>query len=74
MTARTWRLGLLSRFAGNFLRCGRGFRMLARVFVRGPEGCPARLRLVSLGRTEPSTARERKHRSDGKRGKNLHVS
>src|SRR5205814_8876784 len=75
MTARTWRLGLLSRFAGNFLWCGRGFPMLARVFVRGPEGRPARLRLVSFRRTEPFTARERKHRSERKRGKNLlHVS
>jgi len=73
MTARRWRLKLLPRFAGNFLWCGRGFPMLARVLVRGPEGCPARLRLVSFRRTEPSTARERKHRSEGKRGENLHV-
>ncbi len=58
MTARTLRPRLLSRFAGNFLRCRRDFPMFARTFVRSPEGCPARLRLVSLRRTEPSTARE----------------
>src|SRR5207253_8646951 len=71
--ARTSRLRLLSRFAGDFLWCGSGFPMLARVFVRSAEGCPAGLRLVSLRRTEPSTAREQKHRSNGKRGKNLPV-
>src|SRR5437667_5875408 len=73
LTARTSRPRLLSRFAGNFLWCGRDSPMLARTFVGSPEGCPARLRLVSLRRTEPSTGRERKHGSDGKRGKNLHV-
>src|SRR5713101_1817851 len=46
--ARTSRLRLLSRFAGNFLWCGSGFPVLSRGFVRSPERCPARLRLVSL--------------------------
>src|SRR6266480_5823545 len=50
----------LSRFARDFFRSRRDFRP-GRTVVRRPESRPARLRLVSLGRTKPSAAGDEKY-------------